>query len=159
MIATGSTIHSDRFRFLEPRRGEADLISNPLRTSGRPPRATYDWLESAREQVSAMADLETGWDSQGADPPETAVLTGADNLLTSLRNSGYVPKPYVYPTRSGGVQLEWERGSRYFEIELVAPDEARFFYSDTEARFESSGTIHEGDSLEEVVVLIRQVVG
>ena len=159
MIATGSTILEDRFLSLEPRSGEGDLISNPRQPSGRARRAKSDWLDLALEQVSAMADLAPGWDSHGADPPDMAVLQGAVNLLTSLYESGRVPKPHIYPTRSGGVQFEWENGPRYFEIELISESKANFFYSDAAAKLETSGTIREGDSLEEATVLIRQVVG
>ncbi|HUE73404.1 MAG TPA: hypothetical protein VMP01_21175 [Pirellulaceae bacterium] len=157
MIATGSMILSDRFRYLEPMRGADDLISNPSRLQFHIPQGKSGWLQRAFEQISAIADLKPGWDSQGADPPDETILQGAVSLLLALHQTGRVPKPHIHPARSGGVQFEWENGPRYFEIELVAETRASFFYSDAASQFETSGSIREGDSLEEVTVLIRQV--
>ncbi len=117
-------------------------------------RRVGEWLELAREQLSAIADLVPGWDSHGGAPPCTHTIQGAWNLLLSLDETGVVPKPHIYPTPGGGVQLEWEADERYLEIELLSETEAEYFYSDTKLRTEFEGTLHEGESLDELVSLI-----
>jgi hypothetical protein len=74
--------------------------------------------------------------------------------LCSLAETGLVPKPHIYPARSGGVQLEWESGPMYLEIELISEREAEFFYSDPSTRFETSGQLRQDETLDEVLMLI-----
>jgi hypothetical protein len=111
-----------------------------------------EWLDEASYQLSAIASLGPGWDSYGAAPPSQNILEGAWTLLCSL--AGLVPKPHIYPARSGGVQLEWELGPKYLEIELTSEREATFFYSDPSSRFETSGQLRQDESLDEVLMLI-----
>ena len=51
----------------------------------------------------------------------------------------------------GGVQFHWESGQRYFEIELVDPRSAHYYFVDPATETEAEGDLHVGDSLEEVL--------
>jgi len=163
MTATIPTISENRFLSfsLFPRYGLRDIlisVPRPIPTVVR--RGIKDsWLDIAYEQLASIGKLEHGWDSYGAAPPDMNTVEGAWNLLQSLSETGIVPKPYIYPARSGGVQLEWEHSKRYLEIELVTETEAHYFFSDPATRFEVEGTVREGDSLDEVLALIARVRG
>jgi hypothetical protein len=128
--------------------------SDPIGTNRSRIRRPGSWLDTAAQQLSAIADLDTGWDSHGAAPPRLDIVDGAWSLLRSLSDTGFVPKPHIYPARSGGVQLEWEIGPYYLEIELISEREANFFFSDAASGFEAEGSLRQGESLDEVVNLI-----
>ena len=115
------------------------------------------WLLIAAEQLCAIAELGRGWDSYGGDAPNLATIEGAWTLLNSLHNTGLVPKPHIYPSRSGGVQFEWEERGRYLEIELLTGSEASYFYSDSSSKFETKGQLRENESLDDVVALIDRI--
>jgi hypothetical protein len=161
MIATIPTISESRYKTLVPRFGLHDiLISMPRQEPTIARRAgTSNWLDWAYEQLLSIGALEHGWDSHGGAPPDENTIVGAWSLLQSLGEAGMVPKPHIFPARSGGVQFEWEHGDRYFEIELVSETEARFFFSDRNAHQEIEGILHEGDSLDDVHTFIDRVRG
>ena len=115
-----------------------------------------DWLATAQDQLAAIGELGSGWDSHGADPPDLAAIHGAWSLLRSLGETGLVPKPHIYPARSGGIQLEWEGTGKYLEIEILSETEARYFFSDTTDRIEAEGVLEQGRSLDDVIELIER---
>jgi hypothetical protein len=125
-------------------------MSNSIAESG--------WLDQAREQLAAIRRLPRGWDSYGADPPISEIVDAAMTLLESLHSTGLVPKPHIYPTRSGGVQFEWENGARYFEIEIVSSTVAELFYSDAVSHVQNPGRFSLGDPLEPLLASIRSVL-
>jgi hypothetical protein len=104
-----------------------------------------DWLEDVRTQLQAIESLPEGWDGNGAPPPKIKNLAAALSLLTTLCHARGLRKPHVNPTPCGGVQFEWENGSRYFEIEVVSETVATFLYRDDELGIEDEGEIFEGD--------------
>ena len=116
------------------------------------------WLSDVWEQLQAIAALSDGWDSYGAAAPDSNKLEAAWGLLVCLCQNTDLPKPYVNPTRDGGVQFEWEAGERYFEIEVVAERAATYLYCDDAAHVEETGSIfEEEDPLEPVRAYIRKV--
>lgn len=119
--------------------------------------ARYDWLERVAAQFEAIAKLPYGWDGDGAPRPEICTLEAAWGLLTSLCRAWDVPKPHVNPTRCGGVQLEWENGARYFEIELVAQRAATYLYRDDDSSEEIVGEIFEQEPLHGILNFIWRV--
>jgi hypothetical protein len=116
------------------------------------------WLSEVLEQLQAIAALPEGWDSYGAHVPDANKLEAAWALIFCLCRNTDLPKPYVNPTRNGGVQFEWEQGQRYFEIEIVAEVAATYLYCDDNAHVEETGTIFEDeDPLEPLRDYIRKV--
>jgi hypothetical protein len=116
------------------------------------------WLSEIWEQLQAIAALPDGWDSYGAPAPDSNRLEAAWGLLFCLCANTDLPKPYVNPTRNGGVQFEWEAGERYFELEVVAERAATYLYCDDAAHVEETGNLfEEGDPLEPVRAYIRKV--
>jgi hypothetical protein len=115
------------------------------------------WLESAVVQFDAIASLPDGWDGEGASRPDRRSLEAGWELLTSLSRAEGVTKPHVNPTRSGGVQLEWANGPRYFEIEVGATRGATYLYRDIDAGREETGEIFEREPLHAIIEYIRRV--
>jgi hypothetical protein len=136
-----------------------------LRSRGLPPHAAISerivfrsvWLESVADEIDSFAARPTNWDSYGADSPRRDILDGAKSLIHCIAESGVPSQPLVYPTRSGGVQFEWENGSRYFEIDVVSKSAATFHYSDAAQKEMRSGEIFERESLDDVLGYIRRV--
>jgi len=116
-----------------------------------------DWLDEAVKQLDAIAFLPDGWDGDGASAPSRDVLLGGRSLLECLHQVPGIPKPHVNPTRDGSVQFEWEAASRYFEIEVVAPEAATYFYQDRAAGVEHEGEIFVGEPLNGILLCIGKV--
>jgi hypothetical protein len=115
------------------------------------------WLIDVLEQIVSFGALPENWDSYGADAPRPDLLWGARTLICSLARGGFDTRPYVYPTRSGGVQFEWEQGSRYLEIEVVGEFAATYHYSDSAARTMTSGEVFQQEPLDDLLQLIQRV--
>src|SRR5687768_16640191 len=88
------------------------------------------WWPLAEKQFQALLGLSKNWDGDGASAPDPKFVEAAKTLLRALIAERVFSKPHIYPTRSGGVQLEWERGERYFEIEVVSPACVELYFSD-----------------------------
>ena len=109
------------------------------------------WVEDSLLQLAAISELSAGWDLSGAPAPDKIILEGAAGMLKCLHDCDNLPRPHINPTRDGGVQFEWESGSRYFEIEVVAPMAASYFYEDAAAGTQEEGQIFVDESLETVL--------
>ncbi len=117
-----------------------------------------DWFAEANRQFRAIERLQRGWDSQGGAPPNReTVQSGAALLRTLVRADADVTKPGIHPTRSGGIQFHWESGTRYFEIEILDPRTARFYYVDNDVHAETEGNLQVGDSVEQILRLLGAV--
>jgi len=119
--------------------------------------AQCDWLPFVHMQLRAIESLPDGWDSYGAPRPNASFLNGARNLIDCLSQAPGVPKPYVNPTRNGGVQFEWEAGERYFELEVVAEGAATYYWRDHSKADQKEGMVFEGDALDTVLDYVRRV--
>lgn len=143
----------------------ADLVTREEISVQRGPRlrryASYGsvtWLPKALQQIKAISELHSGWDSQGGDPPDRSTLKGGAILLRLLASDdANIMKPHIHPTRSGGVQFHWEYGSRYFEIEVLDEKTAHFYFIDSNSLREYEGELHLGDRLTDVLRLLRDV--
>jgi len=105
------------------------------------------WLPDASKQLDALAQLGSGWDGADAESPDREIVQSGSQILQALDWLSMIPKPHINPTPDGGVQFEWESGSRYFEIELFSPDAAKYSYADHDAKLEEKGEIPTRGSL------------
>ena len=119
--------------------------------------ARSPWLADVLEQLNVIASLPDGWDSHGAPTPDIYMVEAAGGLIACLANDPDLPKPYVNPTRNGGVQFEWEAGSRYFELDVVAERAATYLYCDDAKHVEETGKVFEDDFLSLVFSYIYRV--
>lgn len=158
----GTTITEDRLPPNETIDSERVVMTQTERIGSRSrstnwPSDHCSWLAEAMRQLSAIQSLPPGWDSYGAPIVDPRVLNAAGDLLTCLSMAEPLEKPHINPTRSGGVQFEWESGSRYFELELVGERAATWLYQDQAAGIEEEGEIFENELLNRIVGYIRKV--
>jgi hypothetical protein len=113
--------------------------------SGDPTINVGDWelegqLESEQEiqtpvwampTIEAMANLlmTDSWNSGGKRTKRAAVVNILEVLIEVLDSR--TPAPYVVPTWSGGVQVEWHRNNVDFEIESDPQGAIEYFYRDS----------------------------
>ncbi|HQU41442.1 MAG: hypothetical protein B7Z73_02295 [Planctomycetia bacterium 21-64-5] len=110
------------------------------------PTFADNWLPQAMRQLKAIENLPDGWDSQGAARPEGRIVRQGGNVLAALLAvEKSLPKPYIHPTPSGGVQFHWESGQRYLEIELTEVDCGQFYFVDRSDASESGGGFRVGE--------------
>lgn len=121
-------------------------------------RATVpcEWLDDVDEQFGVIANLREGWDTYGAPRPDLPTLISGWWLLRSLCDAGAVPRPHVNPTRTGGIQFEWEEESRYFEIEIIDKTTAVYFYRDDAMALEEEGELSVNGPLDGVLKYIQR---
>lgn len=81
------------------------------------------WAIEPIRTALELATLEAGWDAEGSPPPTREAVRVAINIITVIAELDIhdLPGPRIVPVPGGGVQLEWQLGDRYLEIE-VAPD-------------------------------------
>jgi len=120
--------------------------------TGEPP----PWLDQAGELIIALGKLQPGWNSHVAATPSGDVIHGARTLLLCLANGG-ATQPHINPTPEGGIQFEWEEGTRYLEVEVMAMGAAEYFYQDSHANVEEEGVVFAGEQIETILDLIRSV--
>jgi hypothetical protein len=86
--------------------------------------------------LSKFFNLEKNWDSYGAPVIDKNCITESIAILSTLLeiNNEFdftFQLPFIAPRSDGGIQLEWEKGSRYLEISLSPNDEnIKFFAMD-----------------------------
>ena len=118
-----------------------------------------DWFEHALDQFRAIVGLPPGWDSNNAAPPDPTLVQVAAALLYRLAKTRRVSKPHINPTRRGGIQFEWEAGSRSLEVEVVSEDCAAYFFQDDVARIEEEGQVSPDEPLDVVADYVQRVAG
>jgi hypothetical protein len=84
------------------------------------------------EALQELVELEVNWDSYGALPPSRQALEHAWRMTNVLVENG-VPVPQVFPTRRGGIQLEWHLPSATLEWEIDPEARSGVFIFDDHA--------------------------
>ena len=78
------------------------------------------------KQLDAIAKLEKDWDGDDADKPTDKSIQRVREFIKKLTHCTI--KPHINPTRSGGVQFEWEIDDGYFEIEFLDDEPPQTFW-------------------------------
>jgi hypothetical protein len=110
-----------------------DARTPPTNTALTARRQDVSSLVPFGEALQELVGLEVNWDSYGALPPSRQALEHAWRMTNVLAENG-VPVPQVFPTRQGGIQLEWHLPSVALEWEI--DPEARsgvFIFDDHES--------------------------
>lgn len=114
-----------------------------------------NWLDSARLELQTIGNLSAGWDSHGGAPPERDQVTAAHELLSSVARA-CDHRPSINPTRSGGVQFEWETELGYVELETTARNVAEFYWTNA-VDGEGEGNILSGEVLQPVLDQVQKL--
>lgn len=81
-------------------------------------------------QIVELLRLEPNWDSYGACAIDVRTVMSAIRVISILMRKD-TPNPSVIPTSRGGIQFQWELGSKYLEIEVFPPDKIEAYYFDS----------------------------
>jgi hypothetical protein len=93
------------------------------------------WGKEAINKIFEFMNLQQGWDTYDAEPVSEENICAAIQLLdTIIRDS--TPKPDIFPTPSGGVQIEWANQELDLEIEVINQFEVSVLFED------SGGKVH-----------------
>lgn len=98
-------------------------------------RQNLSWDE-ALGRLEELSRLPANWDSYDADPISKNALDRARELLLTLRaaleeslGDAFIPVN-IAPIADGGVQLEWEQGGSYLEVELSTESEIGYLQAE-----------------------------
>ncbi|MDP2645315.1 MAG: hypothetical protein Q8P24_10275 [Desulfobacterales bacterium] len=86
--------------------------------------ATEERYEQVFQRIGQFAKLPNDWDSYGGKVIDGRCIDRALEILKYFillkdRSNFEVPTPFVAPLSTGGIQIEWEEGERYLEIDLL----------------------------------------
>jgi hypothetical protein len=73
-------------------------------------------LVAFSQDLDELVTLRDDWDSYGASAPDRTALEVAWRIVSEMPDAGSTPQ--VFPTRRGGVQLEWHRPKTTLEWEI-----------------------------------------
>lgn len=96
--------------------------------------ATASLLESLR-RIEKLKALQPNWDSYGSPPVQPAAAQAAVQVLYAAQ-ADYCPPPRIVPVPGGGLQIEWARGSRELEIEMLPDGSIEFLRVEGSQTFE-----------------------
>lgn len=86
-------------------------------------------------QLAPLRNLPYDWDSYGGRPLDRRVAEIARRFLTWIAIEGR-PAPFIVPTPTGGLSVEWRRGNRELILEFagVAPaSSVSVYFADDDA--------------------------
>lgn len=110
----------------------------PDPTPGSGTRASLQpWVSEFRRSLEPLRVLEAGWAGQGSCAIESKLFYRVEQYLAVALAGIPNPKlPYVVPTASGGLQIEWHREQIELEV-LFEPDgEISALFEDHEQKLE-----------------------
>jgi hypothetical protein len=76
------------------------------------------WQIQGIKRLNQVLLLPNNWDSYGSSPPTPDAANIAMDVLTGI-DIEYFVAPQIIPVSGGGLQLEWEIGSRRLELEIL----------------------------------------
>ena len=145
---------SDRLRELES--VERVSLLDPLDVT-----AQLDDLRNLRDGWADGTQTAGDWGNGYGKAPNHEALDWLDAKFAEEYPDG-LPRPYIYPTPEGGVQMEWSIGSYEAEIEVHLLDHtAEWFWADTESDDEGDCVLNMDDakSWKWIVTELRRLSG
>lgn len=88
----------------------------------KPPGQRTAW-HRVIEELRRLRLLKDDWDGDGAAAPAVPVVETAIQEAIRLRNLYHSPPDRIAAGVNGSVVMEWIRGDRILEVEVVAPSE------------------------------------
>lgn len=96
-------------------------------------------------RITELAGLRQGWLNPDSDTPSREALDAIEELLLACVDEG-IPRPSIYPSADGGVQLEWRTEPTTVEVEILNSGEARAFAFDLAGSDDQELTLPEMDT-------------
>ncbi|MCX6647577.1 MAG: hypothetical protein NTY09_14635 [bacterium] len=76
------------------------------------------WFNTILQKINKLSSLPLNWDEYGAKKIGREVIIGAIQLLSTISQES-TPEPYVFPTATGGIQIEWHTEEVDLEVEVT----------------------------------------
>jgi len=70
----------------------------------------------AKRELHRISNMEPGWDSYGAEPPQANAITASEEILEELAGALILPSTIV-PSAEGGVSIYFMTGNRTVYVE------------------------------------------
>jgi len=83
-------------------------------------------------RLCELLDLKPGWDSYNAPVPSRDSAMFTLEVLNKIMKPDS-PVPFVVPSSSGGIQIEWHQKDLDFEIHIAGPYQGDFWWNDSKA--------------------------
>lgn len=140
----------------EPAKRQSELI---IEVAPARPQAPV-WMERAELQLEKIERLPADWDHMNAARPSPAAIDDAAAFLFRFLPTTDVslPKPSIDPTRSGGIDLVWEIGSRYLGLEIQGDGQARYLFEDVAEHVSEEDTVLLDEELDIISQLLQKLV-
>ena len=119
--------------------------------------AVTGWAGRVVEQLRRIAALEANWDGEGALPVSPAAIQRAVQLVAILILLAVRWSPHVNPTRSGGIQFEWETDRGYLEVEIERDGAVTAFLVDGTTGAEREVQLSDLRPVQALLDLLREV--
>ena len=94
-----------------------------------PARTLSQWQKQGIENLKRVLLLPVNWDSYGSPPPTQGAENTTMDILTEIDIEFFVA-PLLVPVSGGGIQLEWEIGTRRLELEILDDGSAEYLQID-----------------------------
>jgi hypothetical protein len=98
------------------------------------------WQMHVLAKVTALLQLEPGWDGYRAPVPQRDAAMFALEILQGVMTAT-TPEPSVVPSSVGGVQLEWHDSGIDLEIHVAAPYSGEIWWFDHTANREHTAPL------------------
>jgi hypothetical protein len=156
------------FQWFVDKKQEVIIYSTELK-----PPANITWVESkpqpptwadkenyteAFEKIGQFSNMEANWDSYGAKAISKDCISKSIDILNRIielrEDEGiYILPPFIAPLSDGGIQLEWERESRYLEISISYDSSINCFAIDdtSEGEISIEGSLKSLGSLKRLI--------
>lgn len=67
-------------------------------------------------RMDEIRDLKDGWWDQGSRAPTESLTTWVERRIWRIVEDAGIPRPFIFPTYSGGIQCEWRKGDIDLDI-------------------------------------------
>jgi hypothetical protein len=113
-----------------------DAFSRPAVLARR--QSAPDWLSDCLKRIGLLADLESDWDSYGAEPVDPASLVLAEQFIEWFAMFDLIGEPVVTASADGYVLFSWDDGERSLDVEVLPDGRLEYGYRhrDTGAEFD-----------------------
>ena len=98
-------------------------MKNPIDTI---PKNT---LSKNLEKLESISGFKKDWNGYGAEPIPTEVLEKTRKILVRLKEKR-VPQPFLAPTATKTIQLEWDNNCFYLEVSVSENKDLEVFLAD-----------------------------
>ena len=105
-------------------------------------QAVHAWVGSLLQGFANLLTLEANWDGENGKPIAPALVSSALKFVDRISMVDFrLPPPSIVPISDGGLQIEWHRAGKDFEIEFSPDGSIRYYYYDSSTGGGQEGSV------------------